>query len=96
MEDYKSVVRTLKTEETKLAQTLSAAEASIQSPKSLGEMVAEAMKIFDRLPKLADNSNDPASVRKLFDAINLELFLGFKRVQKTKRVVNHVSGGILK
>jgi hypothetical protein len=54
------------------------------------------MQLFDRLSALADDSNDPAAVRKLFDAINIELFLGFKRVQETKRVVNQVSGGILK
>ena len=96
VQDYESVVRTLKADVAKLTQEISRAEAIDRPSKRPSDLIAEAMELFDRLPALANDSNDPAAVRKLFNAINLELFLGFKKVQKTKRVVNQVSAGILK
>ena len=59
------------------------------------EVVQAALSQIKNLPKLAEAADNLPAIGELFRRINLQMFLRFQQVRKTKRVVNQLSGGII-
>lgn len=92
--DVNDVVEELKSGQKELELKIRMAKAE-QSRTQHIDQLAEALSLVDRLPDLAsDPSNFPA-IRALFQAVDLQMFLNFNRVQKQKSFENKLAGGIL-
>jgi len=72
--------------------TLSAAPAEDISDHRRVEM---AMELLDRLPDLVACADEDGKAKELFQIMDLKMFLSFEKIQKTKRVVNKLAGGIV-
>ena len=86
----------LQTQRTELEKDI--AQLETKSPPrhtTPEEQIQAALAQVEALPKLADASANLAAIGELFQRINLQMFLRFQPIKKTKRVVNHLSGGVL-
>ncbi|MBC7965355.1 MAG: recombinase family protein [Fuerstia sp.] len=59
------------------------------------ELIQAALAQIGTLPTLADAHGNLPAIGELFRRINLQMFLRFQPIKKTKRVVNQLSGGVL-
>ncbi|MGY8771440.1 MAG: recombinase family protein [Pirellulales bacterium] len=57
--------------------------------------IESAINIIHQLPKIADESENHEVAKKLFDLLNVRLFLGFQSVQVKKRKLNKLSHGVV-
>jgi len=57
--------------------------------------VDAAMIKLDEIAELAQDSANYRAIRKLFDAVNIKIFIKFARVPRGKRVLNKPIGGII-
>lgn len=78
----------------KLEQLL-AAETAKPAAGSVDVEVAAAMAVLDRLPDLAADENNLASITQAFGLVNARLYLAFQPVQEGKRTLNKISAGML-
>ena len=81
----------------KAAQEVDIAQAKTepQRPVDWQCEVDLAIALFRRLPDLAANGDDWASITELFRQTNAQLFLSFLLEQRKKRVVNKISTGVV-
>ena len=59
------------------------------------ELIQAALAQIKALPTLADAPENLPAIGELFRRIDLQMFLRFRSIKKTKRVVNQLSGGVL-
>ena len=69
------------------------ARAAIINPT--GELFEEALRLADHLPGLAEDPDDFGKISDFFRTINLQMFVGVHAIQKTKRIENKQSGGVI-
>ncbi len=94
-QDLKPIVEEFASRETRLRQEIAelAAQSAVTDPTR--DLVEEAFRFAEELPKLADDPNNFGKVSELFSAINLQMFVQFRAVQKAKRIEHKQSGGVL-
>lgn len=94
-QDLKPIVEEFASRETRLRQQIAelAAQAAVTDPTR--DLVEEAFRFAEELPKLADDPDNFSKVSELFSTINLQMFVHFHAVQKAKRIEHKQSGGVL-
>jgi DNA invertase Pin-like site-specific DNA recombinase len=77
-----------------LAAEVGRLEQAVPQPIPENE-VAAALRVLQHLTDLAKDSSSLGDLGRLFSALNVQLFLRFQAVQKTKRVEQKLGGGVL-
>src|SRR5690606_8192517 len=85
----------LKAAEKKLRQEIASLEQRSPADSRTEDEIAAALNLADQLPTLAADEHNLVAVGELFQALNVQLFLRFQPVRKTKRVENKLVGGVL-
>ncbi len=94
-QDLKPIVEEFASRESRLRQEIAelAAQTAVTDPGR--DVVEEAFRFADELPRLADDPENFGKVADLFRTINLQMFVHFHAVQKAKRIEHKQSGGVL-
>lgn len=95
---YRAVAKTfdsLEAEKVDLEGKLKAAQQRRSQTSDPQAEVKKAMAVLERLTELAADDSKLASIGEAFRIVNVRLFLAFKPVQLTKRVVNRLANGIV-
>jgi hypothetical protein len=71
------------------------AASSARNTRSSEDEVQAALAVLDSLPKLIADSENLAAIGAAFRLINVRVFLCFLPVQKKKRILNKVAGGVV-
>ena len=94
-QDLKAIVKEFASRETRLQHEIAALAAQTAESNPCRDVVEEAFRLADELPRLADDPENFGQVADLFRTINLEMFFHFHAVQKTKRIEHKQTGGVL-
>jgi len=78
-----------------LKRQLETLQSKTVDRSELDGRLARAMQLLDELPEIAAEAGRLGTCAKLFQAVNLRMFLSFEEVQKKKRKVNQLVGGIV-
>jgi hypothetical protein len=95
---YKAIARVfdgLMEKQTQLEAELRRMETSEPPPIDIEAEVDAALKAADELAETEPDDGDLAAAGRLFQALNVNLYLDFKEIKQKKRTVNVVSKGIL-
>ncbi|MDZ4688928.1 MAG: recombinase family protein [Planctomycetaceae bacterium] len=92
---FQSTIRTLQSQAAALKAEIEPLERAVQVEAQPGDQLEAAMACLDRLPDLAADDQNLGDVGRLFQQVNLQLFLRFTAKTKTKRTVNKLAGGVL-
>jgi hypothetical protein len=83
-QDLKPIVEELASREKRLQQEIATLAAQTAQSNPCRDVVDEAFRLADELPRLADDPENFGQVADLFRTINLEMFFHFHAVQKDK------------
>ena len=78
-----------------LEKEIALAEGASKDNRDVDSAVEDAMSIVRQLPNLVNQGQDLGAARRLFELLNVRLFLRFHQVRPKRRVLNKVKGGVL-
>ncbi|WP_156514420.1 recombinase family protein [Planctomyces sp. SH-PL14] len=79
----------------RLREKKDALSAMSVAPRDHELAVQRAMDLLNNLPDLIEQAENQGAVKRLFDLVDLRMYLSFEQVKKTKRTLNQLAGGII-
>ncbi|HUY33150.1 MAG TPA: hypothetical protein VMV69_10240 [Pirellulales bacterium] len=90
-----SVFEDLRRQQADLERRVAATASHPRGAYDVDAEVAAAMAVLNRLPDLAADTGNLATIGEAFRLVNVRLFLKFRRVQAKKRILNRLAHGVL-